>query len=153
VDGLVSATVLVVVAESEVLVDGLPLVELVEIGLLVDAGPPDSVVEDVPTLVVEIETVVEGVAPMVDGVEVDRIVDVFSPIVVVEVETLELEGVLDEADVPPFELVDEVLVPSAVFEVEDTAGDVGGFVEIVVVCCVLLVVVDIGETLPELDVV
>lgn len=79
--------------------------------------------------------------------------DVLSPIVVVEVETLELEGILDEADVPPFELVDEVLVPSAVLEAEDTVGDVEGLVGLVVVCCILLVVVVIGETLAELDVV
>lgn len=150
---LVSATVLVVVAESEVLLDGPALVELVEIELLVDGGPPDVVVEDIPTLVVELETPVEVVAPMVDKVEVDRIVDVVPPRVVVEVETLELEGVLDEVDVPPFELIVEVLVPSAVLEVEDTAGDVGGFVELVVVCCILLDVVIIGETVVELDVI
>lgn len=118
--------------------------ELVEIELLVD--------EDPPGVLVEVVTPVKLVVPPIDDVEIDKLVDVIPPTVVVEAETLELERVLNEVDVPPFELVEGVLVTSPVLEVGNDVVDVGGFMEPVEVCCALLVVV-VGGGLAEVDVV
>lgn len=66
---------------------------------------------------------------------------------------LETEGITDEVDVPPIEVVGEVLVPSTVLDKEDAAV-VGGFVAPVVAACEALpvaVVVAAGG-LAELEV-
>ena len=114
--------------------------ELVEIELVV--------VEDSSDILVEVANA-ELVAPAVDDVEVE-LVDVISTIVVVEVGSLESERVLDEVDVPPFEVVKVMLVSSPVLEADNDVVDI--VVEPVEDCEALLVVV-VAEVLAEVDVV
>lgn len=169
---LVSATVLVVVviaADGETLADVLPLVVLAETALLVGAVLAetelladavltetelvvDTVLAGAPRLLVEIEPPIDVVEVTTDGVEVNPPVDVLPPTFVVERRVLEIEGITDEVDVPPIEVVGELLVPSTVLDRED-AVVVGAFVAPVVVACEALpVVVVAAGGLAELEV-